>query len=214
MTRRYRLTGKILRLAHGVARSLDLQRVARPHLKALRDRLRETVHLGVMEDLGVFYVDKLESPTTASSSCSRWARTMPLHSTSLGKAILAALPEDEREAKYRADGLRAAHGPDDLPRSTAFREEIALTQARGYATDDRENEPLGACVAAAIIGPDGRPVGAISVSGPHYPRPRATSRVRRAGPGTAAQIAWELGPTRSARTCRRPTPRTHGPPVR
>ena len=98
VTRQYRLSGKILRLAASVRLHLDLRTVAAPHLRALREELGETVHLGVMEDLGVFYVDKLESPNSIQL-VSRVGQVMPLHSTSLGKAILAALPEDEREAK-------------------------------------------------------------------------------------------------------------------
>jgi DNA-binding IclR family transcriptional regulator len=91
-TRRYRLTGKILWLAHRATVRLDLRTVARPHLTALRDELGETVHLGVMEDLGVVYVDKLEADNSIQL-VSAVGQTMPLHSTSLGKAMLAALPD-------------------------------------------------------------------------------------------------------------------------
>ena len=52
-----------------------------------------------------------------------------------------------------------------------FRDEIARTLVRGYAIDDRENEDFGACVAAAILGADGRPVGAISIAGPDIQGP-------------------------------------------
>ena len=191
VSRRYRLTGKILRLAHGVARSLDLQRVARPHLKALRDRLRETVHLGVMEDLSVYYVDKLEADNSIQL-VTAVGRTMPLHSTALGKALLAALPEEDREAKYRrmdfaARTDRTICGLDD------FRAEIRRTQVRGYAIDDRENEPHGACVAAAIVAAGGRPVGAMSVSGPHFRVHEHLDEFGEQVRATAAQIAWELG---------------------
>ena len=190
-TRRYRLTGRILRLAANVRVHLDLRTVAAPHLRALREELGETVHLGVMEDLGVFYLDKMESPNSIQL-VSRVGQVMPLHSTSLGKAILAALPVNEREARIAR--------MDFVPRTdrtittvAAFRREIALTQERGYATDDRENEPLGACVAAAIIGPEGRPVGAISVSGPHY---RIQGRLEEFGEharAIAAAVAMDLG---------------------
>jgi DNA-binding IclR family transcriptional regulator len=191
LDRRYRLTGKILRLAHGVARSLDLQRVARPHLKALRDRLHETVHLGVMEDLSVYYVDKLEADHSVQL-VTAVGRTMPLHSTALGKALLAALPEDEREARYRRMDFgrrtdRTICAVDD------FREEIRRTRARGYAVDDRENEPHGACVAAAIVGVGGRPIGALSVSGPHFRVHEQLDEFGEQVRATAAQIAWELG---------------------
>jgi DNA-binding IclR family transcriptional regulator len=191
VTRQYRLSGKILRLAASVRLHLDLRTVAAPHLRALREDLGETVHLGVMEDLGVFYVDKLESPNSIQL-VSRVGQVMPLHSTSLGKAILAALPEDEREAKIAR--------MDFVPRTdrtittvAAFRREIARTQERGYATDDRENEPLGACVAAAIIGPEGRPVGAISVSGPHYRIQDHLETFGERARATAMAVAMDLG---------------------
>ncbi len=190
-TRRYRLTGRVLWLAHTAAVRLDLRTVARPHLTALRDELGETVHLGIMEDLGIVYVDKLDAANSIQL-VSAVGQTMPLHSTSLGKAMLAALPDDEREGMYARMDLtpRTERTIRDL---AAFRDEIRRTQMRGYSTDDRENEPFGACVGAAIVGADGRPVGAISISGPHFRihdrLPFFGERVR----AVAARIAQELG---------------------
>lgn len=190
-TRRYRLTGKILWLAHRATVSLDLRTVARPHLTALRDELGETVHLGVMEDLRVVYVDKLEADNSIQL-VSAVGQTMPLHSTSLGKAMLAALPDEEREGKYARMELSRRTDRTILDLAT-FREEIRRTQLRGYSTDDRENEPFGACVGAAIVGADGRPVGAISISGPHF---RIHDRLQYFGEracAVAGAIARELG---------------------
>jgi IclR family acetate operon transcriptional repressor len=81
----------------------------------------------------------------------------------------------------------------DDPGPGPFREEIRRTQLRGYSTDDRENEPFGACVGAAIVGADGRPVGAISISGPHF---RIHDRFECFGErvrAVAGAIARELG---------------------
>ena len=66
--------------------------------------------------------------------------------------MLAALSDEEREDKYaRMDfGPRTDRTIRDV---AAFRDEIRRTQRRGYSTDDRENEPYGACVGAAIVGP-------------------------------------------------------------
>jgi DNA-binding IclR family transcriptional regulator len=192
-TRRYRLSAKILRVAHGVSARLDLLSLVQPHLRQLRDELDETVHLGVREDLRVVYLDKLES-TNSIQLVSAVGQTMPLHSTSLGKAMLAALPDAEVEEQLaRMDFVRRTERT--ICNVGEFREEIRRTRRRGYATDDRENEPLGACVAAAIVGAGGRPVGAISVAGPHF-RIRDHfeafgDRVR----ATAAAIALELGGT-------------------
>jgi len=191
VSRRYRLTGKVLRLAHGVARSLDLRRVARPHLKALRDRIHETVHLGVMDDLSVYYVDKLEADHSVQL-VTAVGRTMPLHSTALGKALLAALPEDEREATYSRMDF-APQTERTILALDAFRAEIRRTQLRGYAIDDRENEPHGACVAAAIVAVNGRPVGALSVTGPHFRIQEHLDEFGTQVRATATQIALELG---------------------
>jgi DNA-binding IclR family transcriptional regulator len=204
VTRRYRLTAKIVRLAGSVRAHLDLRTAAAPHLRALRQRLGETVHLGVMEDARVFYLDKLEAPNSIQL-VSRVGQLMPLHTTSLGKAILAALPEEECEAILA--------GIDFAPRTEMtidniedFREALALTRERGFATDDRENEPLGACVAAAIMGADGRPLGAISASGPHYRIRDHFADFGRQVRATAAAVALDLGaspdhvPGRSAGT--------------
>ncbi len=191
VSRRYRLTGKILRLAHGVKAQLDLQRVARPHLKRLREDLGETVHLGVREGVEVFYVEKLVSDNSIQL-VSEVGQTMPLHTTSLGKAILAALPEGDREALYLQMDF-APRTARTIRSVEQFREEIARTQARGYAIDDRENEDFGACVAVAILGADGRPVGAISVSGPDF---RVRDHFERFGlraRAAALEITRELG---------------------
>jgi DNA-binding IclR family transcriptional regulator len=191
ISRRYRLTGKILRLAHGVTAQLDLQRVARPHLKRLREDVGETVHLGIREGLEVFYVDKLVSANSIQL-VSEVGQTMPLHTTSLGKAIVATLSEADREALYRQMDF-APRTSRTIRSVEQFREEIARTQARGYAIDDRENEDFGACVAVAIVGADGRAVAALSVSGPDFRVRAHFDRFGQRAREAALAIARELG---------------------
>ncbi len=190
-TRRYRLTGKIVRLAQGVRSQFDLRTMARPYLRRLNEKLNETVHLGVMEDLRIVYLDKLES-TNSIQLVSAVGQTMPLHSTSLGKAMLAALPEREFEAKLARMDF-APRTDRTITDIDVFRGEIKRTRERGYATDDRENEPGGACVAAAITGADGRPVGAVSVSGPEFRIRDHLGAFGAAARDTAAAIARDLG---------------------
>jgi DNA-binding IclR family transcriptional regulator len=190
-TRRYRMTSKLLRLSRGGAHQLNLPRLARPHLERLRNSLGETVHLGVMEGVAVIYLDKLES-TNSIQLVSAIGQAMPLHSTSLGKAILAAMSEPEREAKLAQMDF-APRTERTIRDRAEFRKELQRIQTVGFATDDRENEPLGACVAAVILGRNRSPVGAISVAGPDFRiRPRFEeigSQVRDA----AAAVSRDLG---------------------
>jgi len=189
--RQYRLTGKILNLAHIASARIDLLALARPHLRRLRDDLDETVHLGVLDGLKVVYLDKLES-TNSIQLLSAVGQTMPLHSTSLGKAMLAALSDTELEATLAKMDFtpRTERTICDLEQ---FREEILRTRRRGYAIDDRENEPLGACVATALLDAAGQLVGAISVAGPHFRVRDHLDRFGKAVMTTAQSIAQELG---------------------
>jgi len=145
----------------------------------------------VLDRLSVVYLDKLES-TNSIQLLSAVGQTMPLHSTSLGKAMLAALPDHELEATlakltFTPRTERTICNPEQL------REDIRHTRQRGYAIDDRENEPLGACVAAAVVDAAGRLVGAVSVAGPHFRVRDHLDTFGKAVKATAQDIAQELG---------------------
>jgi DNA-binding IclR family transcriptional regulator len=88
-----------------------------------------------------------------------------LHSTGLGKAILAHRPEEEVRT------LLARHGtprrtPNTLTDVDAVIEELATVRERGYAVDDEENIEGLRCVATPVRGADGDVVAALSVTGP------------------------------------------------
>jgi DNA-binding IclR family transcriptional regulator len=186
----YRLTGRILRLASSVALAPELRELARPHLIALRDATDETVHLGVREGDHVVYIDKIDG-THPVRLVSAIGQTMPLHTTALGKAALAAMDPTERE--HLIENL-------ELTRRTArsivtvgqLRQELDRARERGYSVDDRENEDHVVCVGAAIVDPDRQAVGLISVSGPSY---RVSERIETLGSlcrATATAISAEL----------------------
>ena len=165
-TKYYRLTGKLLHLSESYQSNLEIPRRIRPFLQQLRDETRQTVHFGVREGNRVVYLTKLDSPAPVLIA-SAVGQTMPMHTTSLGKAILAALPEAE---------LQVVLADLEFPRRTAqsitdareFRREIELTRQRGYSIDDRENEDAVTCVGSALVDASGAVVGAISVAGPSY----------------------------------------------
>ncbi|MCA2962705.1 MAG: IclR family transcriptional regulator [Acidobacteriaceae bacterium] len=160
----YRLGPRALEMGFLYARSTELLGQARPHLRRLAERSRETVKLGMLSDSQVLIVAAVESTHqlhTRGDIGTRW----PLHSTGLGKAILSALPLAEAEALTRRRGLAA------LTKQTAtswpkLRAELAATRERGYAVDREENEAGVRCVAAAFVDPLRGAVAAVSVSGP------------------------------------------------
>jgi DNA-binding IclR family transcriptional regulator len=95
---------------------------------------------------------------------SRVGATNPVHSTALGRAILAYYDEDAVEAVI-ASGLerRTANTITD---PELFRANLAEIKKRGFAVDDIENEEGIRCVAAPVFDHNGDAIAGISVSGP------------------------------------------------
>lgn len=193
----YRLGGGVLELGQAYLEGLDLRSVAVPHLRRLLAETSDTCHLVVRDDLHVVYIDKVED-YRAVRMASRIGRRMPLQCTAVGKAILA----------YSGPGLLERAVAEGLPTITpwsivdpaAFRAEIEKTARRGYAIDDRENEPEVRCVAAAIFDHDDQVIGALSVSA--LKARMTVARIRELGPHVARiglQISQEMGSPRARR---------------
>jgi DNA-binding IclR family transcriptional regulator len=157
---------QILALADRVQDSLDVAQRARPIMGRLQEILPETVHLAILQGDHAVYVEKLEG-RRAYRMASTVGMTLALHSTAIGKASLAYLPEAD---------WRSRLGPGDLPRRTARTttsvEALALEFARirecGYAIDDEENEEHIRCVGAAVFDHRGHAVGGVSLSAPAF----------------------------------------------
>lgn len=138
-----------------------LARLARPHLERLRDELGETVNLGVLEGHHVIYLEIAESEMAMRMAARQGDRDL-IHSTALGKAIAATLPEERVRAILAAEGMSAVT-PATITDPDLYMEELARVRAQDYALDDAENEPDGRCVAVSL---GGRFEAAISISAP------------------------------------------------
>jgi IclR family acetate operon transcriptional repressor len=175
-TRRYRLSGRILRLSRGYVDQLDLRGLAHPYLGRLRDAVDETVHLGVMEDDRIVYIDRLEA-TRSLRLASAIGHTEPLPTTALGRSILSRLPSQRQREVVRGLELpaRTTRTVTDV---AGLLDLIVEAGRRGYAVDDQENQEHVTCVGAAVVDALGRPIAALSCSGPSV---RMTGRIEQIG---------------------------------
>ncbi|WP_432535246.1 IclR family transcriptional regulator [Kineococcus arenarius] len=130
-------------------------------LTVLRDAVGRTVHSGVLLGDHVVYTHKLDGHDQFVMR-SRLGATASLHSTAMGKALLAHLPDD-RVAEVLAAELprRTDH---TLVEPAALRAELRRIRERGYAVDDEENEQNIRCVATVVPEGAGHPVRAVSIS--------------------------------------------------
>jgi DNA-binding IclR family transcriptional regulator len=119
-----------------------------------------------MEGAHVVYIDKIE-PARSVRMITRIGASNPVHCTSVGKAILAFMPEDKTaEIIERTRFERFTHRTLATPE--ALRAEIEKTRRRGYAVDDEEFEEGLRCIAVPVLDAQRQPVAAVSVSGPSF----------------------------------------------
>ncbi|MER5871885.1 IclR family transcriptional regulator C-terminal domain-containing protein [Streptomyces sp. NPDC002044] len=131
-------------------------------LGELQQATGQTVHLALHSGETITYIQKLESDQPFRTA-SRVGMRMPLHTTAIGKSILAHLPDAEVRDLIAAAGL-PARTERTLTTTRELSAQLERARARGFALDDEENEPTIRCIGAAVLRPDGRPVGGVSVT--------------------------------------------------
>ncbi|THK36902.1 IclR family transcriptional regulator [Ensifer sp. MPMI2T] len=193
---------RLLKLAHRSWSGNRFRDIAEPHLLRLHELTGETVHLGVLQETEIIYVDKVESRQAVRMS-SQIGKASPAYCTGIGKAALSSLPQPElmRIAAKMKFHPFTAH----THRSAAgLLAEIDEIRRDGHAFDREEHEKEICCVAAPIFVPEHDLVAGVSVTGPAYrvnmAQLAAWAEVVR---GTAGKIEEEvrmrLGPGRNGR---------------
>ncbi len=160
---RFRLGSKPLELECSVVADMDVTQACRPFLRRLVAETGETAHLGILCQEQVISLANEQSWHTLTPSTI--GRNVPAYCTSLGKALLAALP-DESLDKYLAGRKLDARTPNTITRAEALRAELRKTRLRGYAIDNEEFEKGLKCVAAPVRSLGGGLAAGIGIAGP------------------------------------------------
>ncbi len=161
---RYYLGLKLVELGTRAQSNLEVRRIATPHLKELNRNLDETVHLTVLDNGEVLYVECFESSKRLRTYSVIGVRA-PLHCTAVGKAILAFLEKDEIEEIIKGKGL-ARFTENTITDRNLLMAELEKIVRLGYAVDNMEHEEGVCCVGAPIRNHEGRVFASISISGP------------------------------------------------
>ena len=147
-----------------VVSQMDIRQTARPVLEALRAATGETVHLAVIRDREVLYLDGLESERLVRAG-QRVGQTLPAYATAAGKALLAEMSDDAVRAMYAGPDLPPVTAQTLRTRS-ALLQELRTVQEVGYAVNRGESEDDISALAAAVRDPRGRPRAALVVTAP------------------------------------------------
>jgi len=164
-TGKYQLGIKTFRIGNTALYTLDIRSVARPYLKALKEKYKETTNLAVLDQGDVVYIDQVESEKMVKMIARLGSRGSS-HSNAVGKVLLAHLSDLELERFLKQKKLDR-YTPRYITTAEALKKELEKVRIQGYAIDLEETEEGICCVASAIWNHQGKAVAAIGISGPN-----------------------------------------------
>ncbi|WP_414476354.1 IclR family transcriptional regulator [Microvirga sp. M2] len=163
-SREYGPSLKLWELGSAIVGRMDIRTHASDVLRRLANEARESVHLSVLENGEVIYIDKIDSPA-AIGAYTRIGGRAPAYCVATGKAMLCYLPEDELRpilAHLNRHSKNTIVDPEEL------RRELMTSRQRGYTLNRGEWRDNVWGIATAIRGASSNVIAAIGVSGPEF----------------------------------------------
>ncbi len=173
---KYQLGTAVLSLGYAVLANLGIRMIARPFMQELSDYAGASVSLGSRDRLNMVYVEHCRPDAPITLRLDLGSR-IPLATTAMGRALLAALPEDERS--YLMEHIAEAE-PKQWPRIKAGIEQaVEDYRSRGFTLSAGDWQADVHAVGVPLKPPDGSPVLALNCGGPAflYDRKRLVSEL-------------------------------------
>lgn len=161
---KYKVSLKLFVIGTKRVEGTDIMNVSKPFTTTLMDSLNEVVHLVIRDKNDIVYIDKVEANNTIRMASTIGKRS-PLYCTSVGKAILAFMSEDEVNEIWASSNIKSLTD-NTIVDYDKFKDELKKIKENGYSVDDEENELGVRCVGAPVFNRSGEIEGAISISGP------------------------------------------------
>ena len=159
----YSLGNKPLILTQTIRVNVEIRDPAAPLLRELADQTRESVYLTVRNGNYALYIYAIESPKRLLARTAVGDQ-VPLHCTSVGKAMLAFLPAEELQTVIAKQRLQAFTKNTIVDKHTLI-SELEKTRLRGFSIDNGEHEENTYCIGAPIKNKKGEVIAACSISG-------------------------------------------------
>ncbi|MFE0852069.1 IclR family transcriptional regulator domain-containing protein [Streptomyces mutabilis] len=160
--RLFRLTPRVLELGYSYLAGFTLPQITEPYLEQLVAQVRESSSLCVLDGDDVVYVARVPTSRIMTASITVGTR-FPAHLTSVGRVILADLPDAEIETRLARADLRP-HTARTLASADALRAELRRVRRQGYALVDQELEDGLRSVAAPVRDRDGAVVAGVNIA--------------------------------------------------
>jgi IclR family pca regulon transcriptional regulator len=190
---RFVLTPRVMELGYAYLSSLTLPEVAQPHLERLVGEVQESSSVSVLDGDDVVYVARVPTRRIMSVTISVGTR-FPAYATSMGRVLLAGLPDDDVDAMLSRADLRKLTARTIIS-AEDLHDEIERVRRQGYAIVDEELEAGLRSIAAPIRDSAGAVTAAVNLS-VQASRTTVADMKRRLLPplrDTAAAIECDLG---------------------
>lgn len=165
-TSKYMLGAKLFILGCKVQNTTNLIKLVTPFLQRLSQNIDETINFAILEDRETICLSKIESKEILKAGIEVGTK-VAAHCTSLGKVLLAFLPEQEFLMLYSDNNEKL---PTFTPNSISSVEELKKClkkiKKQGYAIDEEEFKIGVNCLGVPIINNEGKAIASISISGP------------------------------------------------
>jgi IclR family transcriptional regulator, KDG regulon repressor len=155
---------KLVELGKRALGRFDLKEYAAPYLEALAQETSEVIHLSILDNHDVIYIDKRGQGQVLTVSTQIGARN-PAYACGMGKVLLADLsPEELKKALGTAPLVQFT--PTTITDLSELQQELGKIRRQGFALDNEESFPGIKCVAAPIRDGKGKTIAAMSATVP------------------------------------------------
>lgn len=156
----FSLTPRVLRLGMGALAALPLPQIVQPWLDQLSDQIGQSCSVSILDGTEIVYLARAAQRRVMSIGLMPGSR-LPAHCTSMGRVLLAALPEQEARALLEASDL-TPRTPWSLTGLDEIMSVIAGVREKGYAVIDQEVELGLRSIAVPVLNAHGEVVAALN----------------------------------------------------
>jgi DNA-binding IclR family transcriptional regulator len=158
---KYRLGIMLFELGVIYAYHHPLRKIIRPHLEQMAEKIKLTVSWAILKKNRVIVLDRIQN-LPIDVLAYRIGLNMPIHTTSVGKILMAYLPEKEQDKILKSIKLVKATDASVID-PKAIKKNLKLYKEKGYSTDEEETYEGVNCIAAPIRDAEGNVIAAMSL---------------------------------------------------
>lgn len=160
---KFRLTPQVLSLGYAFLSSMTIWEVAQPFMEEVSQRVHESCSMSVLEGNDIVYVARVPTKRIMSVALGIGTR-LPAHCTSMGRVLLANLPDDALDA-YFSTSERQAFTDSTVTDEAALRDILDQVRVQQFALIDQELELGVRSIAVPLHDKTGRVLAGLNASG-------------------------------------------------